>query len=204
MKEVALYQLETVTEVTISVGNGIKKSVKRYTKDAKRFVRSVSEFVDVEDVMKSIDGIVHQDEYARRRSSIIHTPIDWSKYPPSAFRRGSHGYPTTVVAEDYGKKGEINDESYGYSQRPTINDSMTAPVKKKLEKYHYTKIMEKDIENLDNRSYLAVPSVLPSMDHLGIPDCALGENCMRSERNYQRPSPRPGRKNGVSSYPGKR
>jgi hypothetical protein len=48
-------------------------------------VRSFSDFVDVEDLLKSVHKVVHPDQH-ERKSSIVHTPIDWSQYPPSAFR----------------------------------------------------------------------------------------------------------------------
>ena len=87
MKEVASHQIEVVSDATSSIGKGLRKSFKNYGKEAKSFARSFSEFVDVEDLLKSIHKVAHPEEHSHRKSSIVHTPIDWSKHPPSAFRK---------------------------------------------------------------------------------------------------------------------
>ena len=72
--------MEVVTDAACSVGRSIKKSIKGYHKEAKQSIRSFKDFVDIEDFVKSIYK-------ERRESRIIHHPIDWSKYSPSAFRQ---------------------------------------------------------------------------------------------------------------------
>ena len=89
-----------IKDATSSVGKGIKKSLKSYGKEAERFARSMSDFVDVEDFTKSIHKVARPEEHAQRKTSIIHTPIDWSKHPPSAFK------PTSVIEEEEEEEGE--------------------------------------------------------------------------------------------------
>ena len=72
VKESACNQMEATAS---SLGRGIKKSIKGYTKDASRFAHSLSEFVDCEDLLKSIHKVAHPEQHAQRRSSIVHKPI---------------------------------------------------------------------------------------------------------------------------------
>ena len=89
MKEAASHQMEVVADVTKSLGDGLKKSLRTCNKKTCRFTKSVSEFVDVEDILKSIHKLTNPKEYDKRQSNIIHTPIDWSKHPPSSRQKFS-------------------------------------------------------------------------------------------------------------------
>ena len=57
------------------IGNGVKKSIRNYSKGASRFARQISETVDVEDVLKSIHKVAHPEQHRERRRSIVHTTI---------------------------------------------------------------------------------------------------------------------------------
>ena len=70
------------------MGRSLKKSVKDCRKKARRFACSVSDFIDVEDVLKCIDKARNPEKYDQRHpTNIVHTPIDWSKNPPNTFLR---------------------------------------------------------------------------------------------------------------------
>ena len=69
-------------------------------------IPALVDFVDVEDVVKSIHKVVHPEEYVERKSNVVHTTIDWSKYPPSAFKRCSQDVHTV---KDEGEDGEVQD-----------------------------------------------------------------------------------------------
>ena len=59
MKEAAANQMEMVTDATSSLGKGLKKSLKSYSKEAGRFARTISELIDCEDLMKSLHKVAH-------------------------------------------------------------------------------------------------------------------------------------------------
>ena len=86
MKEAACHSGEVVTDTTSNIGKGIKKSIKKTTKGAKLFAR---ELVPVEDAAKMLQKMTHPEEYKRRKSgtSVVHTTIDWAKYPPCSYRK---------------------------------------------------------------------------------------------------------------------
>ena len=75
------YQLESASDKTSSMGRHLKKSMTNYKQDADRFARSVTDFVDVEDLKKSVHKAVKKGDYGERKN-IVHRPIDWTKYPP--------------------------------------------------------------------------------------------------------------------------
>ena len=111
MKEAASHNMEIVTDASSLLSKGLKKSLKNYEKDAKRFVRSFTNFLDFEDLLKSIHKVSHPEEY-HRSTSIVHKPIDWSKYPPSAFRTYSDDFSTTIeeeIEENGNKHSELDD-----------------------------------------------------------------------------------------------
>ena len=78
--------MEMVTEATNHLSMKLTKSVKSYKREAGRCARSITEVLDIEDFLKSIDKVANPERHARRRSSIIHPPIDSSKFPPSAMK----------------------------------------------------------------------------------------------------------------------
>ena len=119
MKGVAAHQLEAVTDATASLGKGLKKSIKTYRKEANRFARNLGEFVDVEDLLKSINRVANSDDYEDRKSSIIHTPIDWSKRPPSTRGKTSDECSVTIVEE-------CEDEDEGNEQTSTSKGNTTS------------------------------------------------------------------------------
>ena len=64
-------------------------------------------------ILKSV--YYHPEEHAQRKTSIIHPPIDWTKYPPSSFR------PSSTIREENDDEG---DEEEG--NRPELrNDRIT-------------------------------------------------------------------------------
>ena len=73
----------SVGDVTQYLGEGIKKSVTKCGNKAGRYARSLGDFVDVEDVVKSIHKVVHPEEYVERKSNVVHTTIDRSTLHPS-------------------------------------------------------------------------------------------------------------------------
>ena len=91
--------MEYVNDATLSLGKGLKKSFRSYGKEAKGIVQSLTDLIDPEDLLKSIHKVAHPEEH-QKNTIIVHTPIDWSKYPPSAFRRYSHDFPSTKYEDD--------------------------------------------------------------------------------------------------------
>ena len=75
MKEAASFQMQLMSDVTLTVGRGLRKTIRSYSREAGKFSRSLSDFVDLEDLFKSIDEVAHPEKHAQRKSSIIHTPI---------------------------------------------------------------------------------------------------------------------------------
>ena len=75
--------METVTDITGKFGETAKRSFKNCTKEARKLSRSLVDFVDVEDVVKSIHKVVHPEEYVERKSNVVHTTIDRSTLHPS-------------------------------------------------------------------------------------------------------------------------
>ena len=63
------------------MGRHLKKSITNCKHDVDRFARSVTDFVDAEDLKKSVHRAVKKGDYGERRN-IVHRPIDWTKYPP--------------------------------------------------------------------------------------------------------------------------
>ena len=101
MKESVSHQAEVVIDATWTLGKGLRKSFKKCGKEAKHLVRSFSDFIDVEDRAKSIHKVAHPEEHSQK-TSIVHTPIDWSKQPSSAFNKGSENVSATVEEEHAG------------------------------------------------------------------------------------------------------
>ena len=104
------HQTEIVTNAAESIGKGLKKSISNCRKEAHHTAQSLSDFVDVEDLMKSIHRVIHTKNKHVKQTSIIHTPIDWSKYPRSAFRKYSEDLSLTYKEEaDHGLYEEDKD-----------------------------------------------------------------------------------------------
>ncbi len=79
-----------MTQGTTSIGRDVKRSLKNFSQDAVKFKQSLTEFVDIEGVLKSIHIARHPEEQAARNTSVYHEPVDWSKYHPSSYRKVSH------------------------------------------------------------------------------------------------------------------
>ena len=76
MKDVAFQQIEAVTDATSSFGLNLKKSIEMCSKEAAEVARSLSEIVDMEDILKSIHKVSNpDDDFDNRKSKIIHHPI---------------------------------------------------------------------------------------------------------------------------------
>ena len=77
--------MDTLKDVGTAMGNNLKKSAMVYSKDVSRFAQSFSESlnsIDLSDLRKSIHEVTNPEDHARRKSSVVHKPIDWSKKPP--------------------------------------------------------------------------------------------------------------------------
>ena len=107
MKNSVSLQMEIVKDASTSFGKCIEKSLKSYTKKARKISNSLQDFVDVEDFIKGIHEVAHLDEFAQRRSSIVHTPIDWSKHPPPS--KLQNDIPMTIE-EEYEEKEDCEDD----------------------------------------------------------------------------------------------
>ena len=75
MKEAASHQMDQMCDMSVSLGKGLKKTMKTYSKEAGQFARSFSEFVDLEDLFKTIHEVAHPEKHAQRKSSVVHNPI---------------------------------------------------------------------------------------------------------------------------------
>ena len=69
-------------------------------------MHSLSEFIDAEDMLKSLHKITHPHQHEERKSNILHPPIDWSTYPPSAFTRCSK-----LFADDEERNEEVEEQN---------------------------------------------------------------------------------------------
>ena len=79
---------------------GFRKSLKKCNTEAKHFVRSFTDFVDFEDILKSIHKAARPEEHAPLMPIVYHRPIDWSKYPSSSFDKGPPSENRTGGDED--------------------------------------------------------------------------------------------------------
>ena len=129
MKEAASYQMDVVTDATQSLGQGIRKSIQTYRKGAGRFARSLSEFVDIEDFLKSVHKVAKPEDHESRTSNIIHTTIDWSKQPSSSQKQQSSKYSMVTDDESEDESGNIgnhdNSAKVGISPQRQSNDQST-------------------------------------------------------------------------------
>ena len=66
-------------DATCSLADSLKTSLKNGS-------RALGELLDVDDVLKSVRNVSNPQDM-NRKSSVVHEPIDWSKYPPSAFTK---------------------------------------------------------------------------------------------------------------------
>ena len=87
MKDAASLQLEAVSDATSALSSGLKKSIQSGSKEVGRFASSIGDFLDVDDLLKSIRQVTNSDDSSGRKTSVVHEPIDWAKYPPSAFKQ---------------------------------------------------------------------------------------------------------------------
>ena len=104
------HQIGTVAEATSTLSKSLKKSVIKCSKDVKWFTRSIGELVDVEDLGKTIHYVTHPEQQNSRKTSIVHTPIDWSKYPPSAFRQFSEEHSVPLRENNDDDDDDIDDD----------------------------------------------------------------------------------------------
>ena len=86
--------------------------MKKYSKEASYAARSLSNFVDVEDFLKSVHEVVYPEIHAERKTSIVHKTIDWSKYPRSSFRKLSEDFSGTNEDDYEGEKEEKEEGPY--------------------------------------------------------------------------------------------
>ena len=126
--ETAMHQMDVVTDVTISLGKGLKKSIKSCSKEAVGIARSVGEFVDVEDVMKSVHKVAHPEKHAERKSSIIHKPIGWSEDPPSTFRNFPKDILRVIKEEDLKKDQSVSLRQYSSEAKNTRSRNDKLPI----------------------------------------------------------------------------
>ena len=111
MKDVASQQLGAVGDATSVIGDGLKKSLQNGTKEASRFVSTLNELLDTEDLLKSIRNVtVSSEGNNSRKKSVVHEPIDWSKYRPSAFRNTPHPCSSSDMEEDLNKVDNVDDD----------------------------------------------------------------------------------------------
>lgn len=116
----ASQQLGAVGDATSSLGRGLKKSLENGTKEAGRLASTLGEILDVEDLVKSLRHVTTSgEEQASRKTSVVHEPIDWSKYPPSAFhqRKVSRECYSHFIREE-----EDEEEETTRDQKPTKDD----------------------------------------------------------------------------------
>ena len=99
-----------MTDATLTLGKGVKKSIKNCGKDVEQFTRSIGECVDVDEFVKSFHHAVRTETESQRNAKIIHQPIDWSKYPASAFRRHSEPLESIKEVYEYDSQEESNEE----------------------------------------------------------------------------------------------
>ena len=67
--------MDLVTDVTSTLGDGVQKSIKKYTREIGDACKSFTECVDIEESLKSIHKFMHPDQYGES-SNIIHKPIN--------------------------------------------------------------------------------------------------------------------------------
>ena len=120
MKEAASQKIETVTDATSTLSKGIKKSFRNYRKEAGRYAQSCK--VDVEEMFKSINQVANPDKHKSIKTSVIHTTIDWAKYPRSAFRRGSD--PATYSINSINEDDEETTDSEEEDDVTAANDDV--------------------------------------------------------------------------------
>ena len=125
MKEVTSNQIDDAKAVFT---RGFRKSLKKCNKEAKHFARSFTDFVDFEDILKSIHKAARPQQHFQRASSVYHSPIDWSKYPSSAFNE----YPddTSEADEENRTGGEgVNGVEEEMGSRAGTSEHIETPKK---------------------------------------------------------------------------
>ena len=75
-----------------------------------RYARSFKDFIDVDDMVKSFHRVANPEKNKSRKSSIVHSPIDWTKYPRSSFQN-STGRCTSINEADDEDEDEDSTES---------------------------------------------------------------------------------------------
>ena len=75
-----------VTDATLSLGESLQKAIKTRSREAGHLKRYVSEFVDAEDILKSVHKLSNPENYENPRPNIIHTPVNWSKNTFSSWK----------------------------------------------------------------------------------------------------------------------
>ena len=119
MKDAANHQLEFAEEAASTFANNIKSVMLNRTKEAGRFASSLKEMFDMESFLKYARKATFAREESLENTNIIHGPIDWSKYPPSALPNASNAPDFTP---DLGSTYEESDEEemFGCDQQTDI------------------------------------------------------------------------------------
>ena len=143
MKEAASHQMERVTNTTFALQNGFKESIKSYKNEVGCFARSLAEIVDGEEILKTIHKAVKPDDYKNRQLKVIHTPIDWSKHPPSSHKRFLDGYSQEVGKDENGDAGkDIDSDLILKSQKSSTDHYQAAkpPARRKTITKYFTAV----------------------------------------------------------------
>ena len=98
MKDVASQPIEAMNDATSSLGKGITKSLKNCSEEASQLKESMEDFFKMDGFLKVFNKVRLSEKDNTRKSSIVHKPIDWSNYHPSAYIKGSR---TREVIENY-------------------------------------------------------------------------------------------------------
>ena len=226
MKNAASHQLEVITNATASLGKGLKKSINSHKKDVKTFTSSVNELMDVSSVLKTIHKVAHPEEHAQRKTSVVHTPIDWSKYPPSAFRKFSEEHSATIreEVEEEIERDENSEERSEATRLGNISNGLTennvivkirteqldaihgwrsrarkAYIQEHTKSEDHHQIVESEIHTNKKRTTSVVSYPSRKSDHeWNEHKHNLAVDHTKTNRNCRFPSPRPSRKENKS------
>ena len=116
VKEATLHQKELVADATISLGNGIKNSVRTCSEEAGRAAQSISEFVDVKDILKSIQRTIKPGDYAKGGKNVVYAPTDLSKKSRLNTQKNNgkkSGKSTEACDEDLEEKTDVGNDNNG-------------------------------------------------------------------------------------------
>ena len=165
MKEAASHQVEAVTDATNALSKGIRKSFKRHSKEASRFARSLSELVDVEDMLNTIHKAAYRSEHGKS-ANIIHPPIDWSKHHPSASVPSSTNPSTSAnpskVANSQSSSTKLPTDSDQHSSSTNLSKDSDGNSSTEQSKGHRSSSLNHSKDHSDRR----LTSITRSTRHL--------------------------------------